>query len=243
MELRDLLVLLYQARDKVATIQATWRYGIDNDILSIMQQQLMGQYPKGSLAALISTSAEEGNYTPKTTVSKRVWWQKPGCWRDEEQLESHGNNITILCNGDWYGMNSQSGALYTNAVLSEEQRSRLGRREIKAGIPPSLEERIDSVVFIDPAFLLTSHNLLPTGDVIHAGRNAVRVQATYRKNASRIYKSFFWTTADEYELLVDKEYGILLRYAARLNGREFAVSAVEQVIFDEIISEKIFSFP
>jgi hypothetical protein len=243
MELRELVELLYTAHNRFNTIQATWEYWIDNELMRFMQEGLIAHRPKGSVTALTSTSAKEENNRQVTKVRKRIWWQKPNCWRDEEQLESHGNNITILCDGQWYNMDSQAGALYTNVLIPEEQRSHLGIREVKAGSPPSLEDRIDSVVFIDPSFLLTSHDLLPIGDVVHAGREAVRVQATYRKNESRIYESFFWTTADEYELLVDKEYGILLRYSAKLPGQELAVSAVDHVSFDAMIPENIFSFP
>jgi hypothetical protein len=69
----------------------------------------------------------------------------------------------------------------------------------------------------------------------------VQARAIYRKGRDRIPDAIFWATADEYDLVVDKEYGVLPRYAARLKGQEFAVTEVDRVIFDEPIPEEVFS--
>ena len=47
--------------------------------------------------------------------------------------------------------------------------------------------------------------------------------------------------ADEYEALVDAERGIILRLANRLGGKDFDALGVEEVYFDEQLSEDVFT--
>ena len=49
--------------------------------------------------------------------------------------------------------------------------------------------------------------------------------------------------ADEYELLVDAERGVILRHANRLEGTEFYVLEMEEVHFDERFAEEVFLPP
>jgi hypothetical protein len=46
--------------------------------------------------------------------------------------------------------------------------------------------------------------------------------------------------ADEYEVLVDSERGVLLRCASRLGGEDFDALEVEEIHFDEQFSEEVF---
>lgn len=46
--------------------------------------------------------------------------------------------------------------------------------------------------------------------------------------------------ADEYELIVDAERGVLLRAEARLKGKPFRVLEVSSVAFDEVLADDIF---
>jgi hypothetical protein len=127
-------------------------------------------------------------------------------------------------------------------VLPLDQWSQMGIRQVREARAPKLEDQLDGVQLLDPSFLLTSHDLQPIANVSHAEREAVQVRAIYQKGKNRLHEAFFWATADTLDLLVDREYGILLRYAALFNGREYAVSSVEQVTFDEPIPESVFEF-
>ncbi|HJQ29289.1 MAG TPA: hypothetical protein VJ827_08105 [Rubrobacter sp.] len=46
--------------------------------------------------------------------------------------------------------------------------------------------------------------------------------------------------AEEYEVLVDTERGILLRCASRLGGKDFDALEVEEIHFDEQFREEVF---
>lgn len=79
------------------------------------------------------------------------------------------------------------------------------------------------------------------GETVHAGRAGIVVRGTYVKRRDLLFEDFFWATADEYAFVVDRECGILLRYAYLLDGREVAVSSVDDVMFDQLIPAEVFS--
>jgi outer membrane lipoprotein-sorting protein len=105
-----------------------------------------------------------------------------------------------------------------------------------------VEDVLNEVPLLDPAFLLASHELEPGADVQYLGREALQMRAVPRQGKEAARDPFFWGGADDYELLVDKERGVLLRYAARLRGQDIAVAAVERVVFDAPILDDVFVF-
>jgi outer membrane lipoprotein-sorting protein len=70
----------------------------------------------------------------------------------------------------------------------------------------------------------------------------VRVRALHQPGKEVVPDRFFWEAADKYDLLVDKERGILLRYAAIVKEKAFAVATVNHATFDEPIPDNVFSF-
>ncbi|HLU10183.1 MAG TPA: hypothetical protein VK003_10990 [Oceanobacillus sp.] len=241
MELSELVELLYTARERFTTIQVAWQYWYQPDKMNIITERWAASKPSGSVAVLKSKSTSETESSVISRYFRRVWWQKPDCWRDEDQREEGGSTITIICGGKWWAFSPGIQTLYTN-VTTEEPGHHQNIREIKIGSAPDIEDRIDDIPLLDPSFLLASHDLQIISDTVHAERDAIQIKAIYRKGKSRSYEPMFWSTADEYELLIDKERGILLRYAAKLAGEEFAVASVDQVSFDQPIPERIFTF-
>lgn len=201
------------------------------------EQRWMDMNPPGSVAMLTSLAASA---TRITDVRKRLWWQKPDCWREEQQLgENRHTTTTILCRDAWWAFRSGEEMLYTNTTLIEQHR-RSGMR-IEKGHPPDIQQLTMGVPLLDPSFLLTSHALEIIGVGEHAGREAVHVRATYQKRKDHLHDAFFWATADEYRLLIDAEYGVLLRYAGLLDGSAYAVSSVEHIAFDAPIPPETFA--
>jgi len=242
MELRDLVELLYTAHNRFSTIQVTWQYHYDEKVMRTVQDRWAALHSPDSVAAL-KTDSQPYERKPQNTVRhvhRRVWWKKPDCWREEQQLDGYAKSIAMLCNDEWWALGSRGDILYTN-VKDRERWSRFGVQDVREGNPPDLEDCIRGVPLLDPSFLLISHDLVPLGDTVHAGREAVQVRATYLKGKSQLHEAFFWATAEEYELLVDKTYGVLLRYAAKVDGRVFAVSSVEQIEIDRPISQDVFT--
>ena len=56
-----------------------------------------------------------------------------------------------------------------------------------------------------------------------------------------LFRDFYWPEGTtDHLLLVDAEVGVILRAAARLEGREFYVAEVTEIAFDEEFSEDTF---
>jgi hypothetical protein len=238
MELRDLVELLYTAQRRFSSIQIAWTYSYDVNMMNAVQERWAAMNPPGSVATLTSTATPESQ---QLDIHRRLWWQKPGCWREESRMGERQGSITILCNDRWWSYSPGESVLFTN-VLPLDQWTKLDIRNVREGHAPAVDDLLDGAQLLDPAFLLSSHDLQPVGETTHAGREAVQVRATYQKGKSRLHEAFFWAAADALDLLVDREYGILLRYAALYDWHEYAVSSVEHVTYDEPIPETMFEF-
>lgn len=240
MELKNLVELLYTAYQRFTTVQVSWSYAYNVALMQVAEQRWVEMNPPGSVAVLTAALTTEAKHNTQVQTQKRVWWQKPACWREEQVVGNKNSTTTILCDGQWWSFSSSQNTLYTNAAPDEEW-LRSGMR-VEKGHPPDLRELIIAVPFLDPSFLLTSHQLEFVAEGVHAERAAVQVRAVYHKRQEYLHEAFFWATADEYRLLIDKEYGVLLRYAAIINGTEYAVSAIEHIVFDAPIPPETFVF-
>jgi hypothetical protein len=50
-----------------------------------------------------------------------------------------------------------------------------------------------------------------------------------------------WLSADECDLLVDAERGVILRATVSMDGAAFAGTELVRVVFDEAISDRVFT--
>jgi len=78
------------------------------------------------------------------------------------------------------------------------------------------------------------------GPVRRAGREAVRLVAVPLKELEYPPEHLWWG-ADEYEVVVDAERGVLLRTASRLGGEDIDALEVEEIHFDEEFPEDVFA--
>jgi len=246
MYLPDLLHLLYTAHRNFTTVQVAWRYRYQVEALAEMQERWAAQRGPKSVRPLEAKAGSGVQNPSEMTVQRQVWWRRPDCWRDETELSGQGRNIRVICPDRWSFYSAADRKLFTNALPDgpqHQQRILRGRQPPGAGqIRPGVEEAVNEVPLLDPAFLLASHELEPGADVQYAGREALQVRAIARKGKETARDPFFWGGADDYELLVDKERGVLLRYAAKLRGQDMAVAAVERVVFDAPIPDDVFTF-
>jgi len=77
------------------------------------------------------------------------------------------------------------------------------------------------------------------GNTRKAGREAIRIVGVPVEEWDHFPEPLWWG-ADEYEVLVDSERGVLLRCASRLNGEDFDALEVEEIRFDERFPEDVF---
>src|SRR5690606_40964048 len=94
MELSELVELLYTARERFTTIQVAWQYWYQPDKMNIITERWAASKPSGSVAVLKSKSTSETESSVISRYFRRVWWQKPDCWRDEDQREERSEEHT-----------------------------------------------------------------------------------------------------------------------------------------------------
>ena len=78
------------------------------------------------------------------------------------------------------------------------------------------------------------------GKTRQASRDAIRMVGVPVEEWDHFPEPLWWG-ADEYEVLVDSERGVLLRCASRLNGEDFDALEVEEIHFDERFPGEVFS--
>src|SRR5262249_1515568 len=98
---------------------------------------------------------------------------------------------------------------------------------------------------LDPADWIPALTFEPRGSTETAGRAALVVAATTREQSWPGHTPFALQEtrgAEEYELLVDGERGVLLRTAALLDGEAFWTAEFEELAFDEEFRAELFVF-
>jgi hypothetical protein len=237
MQLNDLVLLLYKAHDSFTTLDIEWSYQYDVKMMGVALQRYEAMESPGSVAMLTVTDSSAATVAqPQTHHShQHLWWQQP----DSVRLEQ-GVSTIINYKGNVWGYYPR-GSLLQTSLLPLEQWSRPGLT-VRYIDPDQTADPLQGYSLLDPSFLLATHLLEIIGETTYLDRMAVQVRATYRKNRESIVEEFFWCTADHYNLIVDKERGILLRYAGVIDGVEYAVSEVQQIAFDEPIPPETFIF-
>ena len=79
------------------------------------------------------------------------------------------------------------------------------------------------------------------GEVTWAGREAVRLVGVPLVVEHEWNLDPLWWGADEYEVVVDAERGVLLRTASRLEGEDFESLEIEEIHFDERFEKDVFT--
>jgi hypothetical protein len=112
----------------------------------------------------------------------------------------------------------------------------------------SRADRVCAAHRLEPARLLDLLRFEPLGPATVAGRPALRVRALKQDKTMLDGDDPGWelhglgAEAEEYELAVDLETGILLRVEARFDGEPFLIGEAQAVAFDEELPPSIFAF-
>ena len=230
--LGDLLELLYGARDRFSTLRATVRTWRHVDRANEAMNRWAAQQPRGSVAVLgVSGAHGSEPERPQSIVEEqtsRLWLQKPSRWRHETDLAHGGTQVKIMDGDLWWVYDPRNGAR-TNEMADQPERMR-------TGIGHAL------TLMLDPSVIIPGLSMEPLGRRVHAGRDAVAVRGLPRPLHTERAGPELWPGADEYELLVDAERGVLLRHAAGMDGEEFAGNEITSVVFDEVLLDDVFTF-
>jgi hypothetical protein len=233
--------LIKQATSRFDSVIMEWTIEREDVLLdSALRRRIRSQ--SGSAIALLPNDISNGAL-PDTgmTARAKLWWRKPSAWRDEETVDGLGTTVRILDNSHYVGYQSTTGLLSTNlhprqhkprwVDLPIEERPDLG--------PYTLPMLLREVPLVEPAFLITTCSLNFEGTDVHLGRDVIRVKALRRAPECR---AFFRASELEYNLLVDAETGVLLRYASMVEDREAWRLNVTAVRFNQPIVDDVFAF-
>jgi hypothetical protein len=220
MELAALLELLYTARDRSRTVQATVRRHSDEALLrEALRKRGMYQDPP----PIPPEEGEWGNAPDRIETITRLWAARPDWLRWETELvvdgEAAGRDVGVK-QGEVFWTLDPLGGVHTN----EGER---GRHRRTASAEPLL----------DPAPLLGAFRFEPGDEVTAVGRAGVRVRARPRTGGHAHELGHF---ADALELVVDRDRGLLLDVSERLDGSEITRHEMLELTLDEPIDPALF---
>lgn len=211
----DLQELLRGASDRVGSVYAELReWSHPARTMAAWARHALGGEEATSLAGTVPTDPYE--------VVSRCWVAPPERFREE------GPDHLIVQVGDrWYSRHPATGV-----ETNDDDPDRT------ITVANTLRH------WIDPASILPLVRLSVEGESSVAGRSAVRARALPTVGAGDD-PGLDWLGygADEWELLVDRERGVLLGTAARLEGEPFRVGEALRITFDEAFDESLFALP
>ena len=207
----DVPELMRTSRERWKSVRGTLRHWEDTVLAREATRLLVPQAPP----------VVEDRASRFAVATRRVWASKPYRWRIEFE-GPEGANVFV---GDLAWPEPPRPA--PNALSRRRTPDALALEAMDGTVACTFDPRI----VIDELFVTRV-----LGRAEHAGRAAVRILAMDAHGPN----SLLGWGADDYELLVDAERGVLLRSAARTGGKEFQVTEVLEVAFDEEISEDIF---
>jgi hypothetical protein len=234
-EFNNILERMQDARERWSTLRSTllkWRHlALGEEALDRFITQ-EGARSVGRLTRPGDSDEDErrrrlAEEHPLYETELRVWARKPYRWRIETE-ERQGHSYVDIGDKAW-----RPDLMYHG----------YGPEEFD---PPDLLPLDDDVAWIfDPRIALTTFDIQVLGRTTHAGREAVRLLALPGEEMRRSSRGPLGTArsgwgANDYELLADAERGVLLRWAARLEGQEFDKLEVTEIVFDEELPEDIF---
>jgi hypothetical protein len=225
-DLGDLLELLHLATTRLTSVRATiseWEAPALWVESARRFHELLPQGLPGHLSRTVATwkpnelpNAREGVY--------KVWRRNPGdLWLIE--ASNYMGDISVVRREQQWWVRDERGTLTTNV-----------RRGQTALILDTFGERFIQMMF-DPCGLLAIASLEVGDKLAFAGRHALAATARWRTGVD--YAAIDWPYADATELLVDAQYGVLLRMEFLLDGRPFLRWTVDDVAFNEPMDDSL----
>ena len=167
---------------------------------------------------MIAMISGGGEAPPSGSTRCRLWIAKPDRSRQEDD-----DGVRVARGATWWSHDRLHG------FMTNEARSR-GRR---TGDPVG-----SSGVHLDPARVLRAID-------VRLDRRARRRRSSCARGRGRTAQRFSSVTAssgaDDHELHVDRERGVVLRVESRLDGEPFVVSELLDARFDEELPDELFT--
>jgi hypothetical protein len=158
--------------------------------------------------------------------TSRLWLDPERERARSERSDRYGTSFSVHVGDGWWSYHPQTGAM-----------SNEGDRSVRSGGAD------EASALLDPAVLLGGLDFDQIGERLHAGRRSHVVRATRRPHGDPDeFDRHLSDGADDFELIVDAEIGVLLRMETRIDGELFAVLELSEVEFDRPFPDELFEF-
>jgi hypothetical protein len=223
--LGSLLEVMHTAHGRPSNLHVEVRHWSDHDRWRQSAERWASIGAGGSRSVLFAGGAPAPRFSEETY---RVWRRLPGPqWR----VERTGiRDFTTILDGERWWSTDGRGGFVTNVRQDGSLDARVG-----GGSPDRLVE-----VMFDPSFIPAVAVLTVAGEMRLAGR--LGITAVARPRRDRDFRGLDLPFADEFRVVVDAEFGMLLRHEAVLDGRPFLVSEATVMSFDPL-SDDVFRGP
>ncbi|HJX49394.1 MAG TPA: hypothetical protein VJ375_16255 [Gaiellaceae bacterium] len=234
-ELGELLELLHGARGSFRTARGVLVHRYSSRLMqeAMKRDNARLSRRRGGSGATLMTFATSGGSTEEPPDLHeeliRFWYEPPGRLREETESAQQASRTTVLDGELWWTYSVDWGAT-SNAGLSEDEASRMGAGGGEAFRPLLDPSALAGVLEIERVDVEADRLL------VHA-RPRDDLDEFHRHTQLRVLSG-----ADELELVVDRERGVVRRLAGYLDGGELSVTEFEELVFDEVFPEGTFVF-
>lgn len=225
--LANVLELIHGGADSFRTVRATIRVWHDSEKIQrafereIEEEQAVGE----GAGTVLMFAVGDPDAEPSPTESEemvRLWLEKPR--KRREEVDGPHGRLTVTDRMKMWTYAPAFGAL---------------EQELE---PDGDGGEADAL--LHPERLLPSVDVEVIGPASVAGREGIRLHARRRRTPRHLPfgPPALAPGADEYDLVVDKERGILLRTEAQIDREPFAISEIVEIAFDESFPPETFQF-
>lgn len=243
----DVSTLLRGSRDTFEALQIAWTCTMDLAMVRAAARRWMARQPPDSVAELRPAREDALTHTSNAFTSQcRLWWRKPACWRDEQNLSDGRTIIRVVRREASLSFDSARMTLYTNSRDHTQGGQRMPER-LRGGsgpiAPHTIEDLLPEVPLLQGPAVADTCDVRTIGNVRHVatGRSAVRVRAERRANMN-FSVPYYWPFVATYEMVLDREKGVFLKSVAIIDGVQAASFEATAVAFDREISDDVFRF-
>jgi len=251
-DFRELSSLLFGAKERYRSVRATILHTVEAAVAEEANRRFVDwhfEQPAGSGMGILRSEEERRAHGPDVPQDfyleyenleevVHLWHEKPDRWREE--ILASGGQIRR-----WVVFGGAEGPRWVYEPPETVIYDPAGTVEW-----PRQDPRTEFSFMLDPSEELFCYALLDDATIHKTGRRTtvagreameVMVRTISWGYPPSIFHGFYAPDGTtDHLLLVDAEVGVILRAAARLEGREFYVAEVTEIAFDEELPEDTF---
>ena len=231
--LAEVLELLYSARDRVTTFQATiytWHHlALNNEAQEKWERIRRSKPGRYSWSADDEPPPPTGPLPETQESTSRLWFHPPARWRHEMKMRNGAVHVEGTDGNLSWRYNPRDG-LSAHPEPKGEGRSYIANDSTND-------------LILDPSALIPIVRFQRIERAVVAGREAIVVTGRRHETIDEDDPDLLWPGSAWCEWTVDAEYGVLLRDRGYLHGRLYGSAEMRDVVFNQPLSADLFIPP